>query len=103
MGNDLFREQKYSEVWPCMIYSIFFNSVKRGPPDRQCSGVVPGNMPNYTDVDDTGPYPEAVEQYTHVITLCPNDAQVGSVRMIIRPGPASRDMHPGWVMLRNRG
>ena len=30
-----------------------------------------------TGVNGTGPYPEAVEQYTQAIALNPNDAKVG--------------------------
>ena len=59
VGNALFREQKYSEVWPGMIHSVFDKTVKRDPPDvnrqRLTRGIVPGDMPKYTDVDDTGP------------------------------------------------
>ena len=35
-------------------------------------------------MNDAGPYLEAVEQYTESIALNPNDAKVGSVR-IMRP------------------
>ena len=31
----------------------------------------------HSDVDDTGPYPQALEQYTQCIALNPIDAKVG--------------------------
>ena len=75
-GNDLFREQKYREVRPRIGRSTIY--------EDDCPTTVRTSNKRYrarrhyhSDVDDSGPYPKALEQYTQSITLNPNDAKVG--------------------------